>query len=154
MGDDGLGRSKATRPVAVTTKPGQCSPEAEKGLGADISRPRRRVATGLVTSATHPPRSLIPPTHIPGSPQRCDTRKLRRHRQQNVPKCPGSWFPAARPQKLYPDGREPWNQRERHSVHRQGPHLRAPPHSTAQSLRLRTRQGSESPASPGHGPPA
>lgn len=64
------------------------------------------------------PRAPFPgaPVHIPGSPQRCDTHKLRQRRQQSVPKCPGSWSPAARPQKLYPGGREPWSQGESHSL--------------------------------------
>lgn len=57
------------------------------------------------------------PMHIPGCPQHCDTRKHQQHHQRSGPKCPGSWFPAARPQKLYPDGQEPWNQGDSHSLH-------------------------------------
>lgn len=78
----------------------------------DISRDRRRGQLGLVTAGpslfSGPPGARVRRMHIPGFPQHCGTHKLQQRRQQSVPKCRGSWFPAARPRKLYPDGREPW----------------------------------------------
>lgn len=78
----------------------------------DIRGHRRRGQLGPLAALPGPPGAAVHPGHVPGCPPRCDIHKLQRHHQQNVPKCRGSWSPAARPQKLCPGGQEPCKQQE------------------------------------------
>lgn len=78
----------------------------------DICGHRRRGPLGPLAALSGPPGAGVRPGHIPGSPRHCDIHKLQRHHQQNVPKCRGSWSPAARPRKLCPGGQGPCKQQE------------------------------------------
>lgn len=117
------GRRRWSSPRPVTgsrrqTRPGTPRPTLRPpGAGrvpTHICGHRRRRQLGPLVGLSGSPGAAVHPAYIPGSPRHCDIRKLQRHHQQNVPKCQGSWSPAARPQKLCPGGQEPCKQQESH----------------------------------------